>query len=68
MALPTNTMLSTIGLDFVASGGHQRPAHFESAPPDVLEASFAGAGFQALGLSVALEMTPAESIELDSYI
>jgi hypothetical protein len=63
-----NKMASSSTLKFKASKGKQKPGSFAGEPDDVLEASIAGAPFEAVGLTLASTQTGEEAVEVNSTV
>jgi alpha-tubulin suppressor-like RCC1 family protein len=62
-----NTMQTTSTLKYEATGGKQKPEHFDEEPNDVLETSFGGA-FEQTGLVVTTTQTNEEEVEINAAI
>jgi hypothetical protein len=62
----TNKMLPTINLKAKASKGQQKPESFVGGPKDVLEASFDGGAYEAIGLSVSVAEENGEELEVNT--
>lgn len=63
-----NKMASSSALEFKASKGKQKPESFAEGATDVLEASFAGAPFEAIGLTLAGTQASEEAVEVSSTV
>jgi hypothetical protein len=55
-------------IKFKASKGTQKPERFVERALDVLEASFAGAAYEAMGLTLAGTQTGEEAVEANSTL
>jgi hypothetical protein len=66
--LQGNSMLRSASLTFHGARGRQSPARFESTSPVAMQASFGGSLYEPASLSLALVLTNAEPLELDSAI
>jgi hypothetical protein len=64
----SNKMALSSKLEFKASKGRQKPESFVGEPDDVLEASFAGAPFEAVGLTLASTQMSEEDVEVNSTV
>ncbi len=63
-----NKMSLSATLKFKASKGRQKPERFVEGAPDVLEASFAGAAYEAIGLTLASTQAGEEGVEANSTL
>ena len=66
--LKANKMSLSATLKFKASKGTQKPERFVERALDVLEASFAGAAYEAIGLTLAGTQTGEEAVEANSTL
>jgi hypothetical protein len=67
-AVRANKMSLSSTLGFKASKGRQKPESFVEGATDVLEASFAGAAYEAIGLTLAGTQTSEEDVEANSTV
>jgi hypothetical protein len=66
--LKANKMSLSATIKFKASKGTQKPERFVERALDVLEASFAGAAYEAMGLTLAGTQTGEEAVEANSTL
>jgi hypothetical protein len=65
LPVPTNKMLASAKLSFMASKGKQKPEKFVGGAKDVLEASFNKGAYEQMGLAVKLTQTNEEPLEVN---
>ena len=63
---PTNKMVTTLTLKYVASKGKQKPEHFEGEPNDVLLAEINGKKPEQSGITITSTQTGEEAAELNT--
>ena len=63
---PTNKMLTTLILKYVATKGHQKPEHFEGEPNDVLVTEINGKKPEQSGITISSTQTAEDPLEVSS--
>lgn len=67
VGLAKNKMQLAPTLEYEATGGKQKPEHFDEEPNDVLETSFGGP-FEQTGLTIVTTQTNEEAVEVNAAI